>query len=543
MHKEHLILCGKTEAARPSDAEVHKLELGKGMGKISIDVDAITAKMVQDLPSVLHDLLEIAAYVYVGDQAISRGGLKSFEYGEDWHRCLYFKIPVREYEIWSDPNAKELLEEAMSFVSGDTYTFNFVSQPVAKFPEFLNFRTERNPELQCDEIVLLSGGLDSFTGAIEEVVGNKKLPVFVSHRSNNKMASFQQRLYEYITDLYESGPKPLHVPVTINKDRRLTRETSQRSRSFLYASIGTIMARMFRLNRVRFYENGIASCNLPFDGQTLQARSTRVTHPKFLSLLSELLSVILDSEFHLENPYFFKTRTEICLRLKELHHETQICETRSCAKSIYMRPYTHCGTCLQCIDRRFATLASECDKNDREQLYVINIFTDALSAARDRAMAAGFADFATRIERMTIEDFVSIYTSEVSEITRYIPVVSREEATRAVFSLYSRHAQKVNGVLEAAINEHRASIRKGTLPDTCLVSMVARKEHLDVKKLMAKRAETGKKHAKGELEKKVRNLLEQDPYLSAEEIAQKIDNSTADAIRHTKAWKEKHRKK
>ena len=542
MLEEHLILCGGLRAAKPENANIHELLAGKEKkkGQIYLDIDAITRKMVQDLPDVMHDLLEVAGYVYVGDQIVSRGGKKSFDYGKRWDRRLHFKIPVREHEVWSDPDVKGLLEEALSFASGDTYRFDFVSQPIDKFPGFLNFKTEKEPGRDYNEVVLFSGGLDSFTGVIDEVLVNRAHPILVSHQSSTKMTGLQHKLHAYILDLCGSGVKPLHVPVTINKDRQLTRETSQRSRSFLYASLGTIVAHVFDLNRVKFYENGIVSCNLPFDGQTLQARSTRVTHPKFLRLLSMLVSELTDGNFHFENPYFSKSKTEICLRLRELHHEPQIVETRSCAKSIYRKPENHCGTCSQCIDRRFATLASECGKHDPNWLYAINIFTDSLDKIHDRTMVAGFAGFATQLERMTIDDFAT--KPEVHEIARYIPSVSREEAMRAVFNLHRRHAQSVNGVLDKAIAENKSSIRKGTLPDTCLVSMVARKEHLKVVQMLKQRKEEGKKHAGGELNEEVKNLLKLSLDMTASEMAKKIGNTSQYAVRQTEAWKNRHKK-
>jgi hypothetical protein len=544
MSKPHLILCGGAKRAGREDAIVQKLEVGKGKGRISLDVDAITEKMVEDLPAVMRDLLEIATYVYVADQAVSRGGTKQFEYGEKWVRCLHFEIPVREYEVWSDTEVSGLLAEALSFASGDTCTFHFTQRPVSEFPEFLNCGAAAEPRYHYDEVVLFSGGLDSFTGALDEVVGHNKRPVLVSHQSNRKMTNLQQKLHEYIVDLCLSGPKPLHVPVMINKDKRLTKDTSQRSRSFLYASLGAIVAKMFGLNRVKFYENGIVSCKLPFDGQTLQARSTRVTHPKFLHLLSSFFSELTDSDFHFENPYFSKTKMDICLRLKDLHHEPYILETRSCAKSVYRKPQNHCGTCSQCIDRRFATLASECSEHDPDWLYVTNILTDNLEDTRDRAMAAGFAGFATRIERMTFDDFVIKYLSEVHEIAKYIPSVSQKEAMRAVYQLHLRHAKKVNVILDTSIVEHSSSIRQGTLPDTCLVSMVARKEHLDISKLRKKThpGEKGK-HARGKLNERVKNFLDWYPTISSTEIARKMGDTSAEAVRQTEVWKNRPEKR
>lgn len=543
MPERHLILCGGIDGTKRSGVKVHRLRLGKGSGEISLDVGAITEKMLQKLPPVMHDLLKIATYVYVADQAISRGGVKSFDYAEKWNRDICFEIPVQEIDLWSNDEIKSLLEETLSFVSGDTYTFNFVKRPPSPFPEFLNFKADAEPDYKFDEVVLFSGGLDSFTGAVDEVIANNKCPVLVSHQSNNKMVSLQCRLYDYLAGLRPLGLKPLHVHVMINKDKRLTRDTNQRTRSFLFATLGAVVANAFSLKRVKFYENGVTSCNLSWDfgGPTWQARATRVTHPKFMNLLSNLVSALIDDDFCFENPYFSKTKTEVCLKLKELHHEPYISETRSCAKSVYHKPQTHCGTCSQCIDRRFATLAAECAEYDPDWLYVLNIFTDNLDSIHDRAMAAGFAGFATRLEKMSIDDFVTKYSSEVYEIAKYIPSVNRDEAMRAIFNLHYRHAQKVNSVLDTAIGEQIAPIRKGILPDTCLLSMVARKEHLNIGRLLAKRAKAGKKHAKEELNKDVAKLLELNPARTASEIAERIENTSASSVRQTQAWKNRRK--
>lgn len=544
MPEEHLFLCGNILRKKPSRAKVYNLQLGKDKHKeqIFLDIETITKKMVQELPDVMHDLLEIATYVYVGDQIVSRGGIKSFDYGFKWHRCLRFIIPVREYETWSDPEVQTLLEHCLSFSSGDTYTFEFVSQTKDNFPKFLNFKSKTKPQSMYDEVLLFSGGLDSFTGVVEEVVANQRHPVLVSHQSNNKLISLQRILYDYLCDMSEIGHKPLHVPVMINKDKRLTHETSQRTRSFLYASLGTIVAHIFNLDSVKFYENGIVSCNLPFDGQTLQARSTRSTHPKLLSLLSEFVSVLTGSDFIFENPFFSKTKTEVCVRLKELHHEPYIRNTRSCAKSTYINPHTHCGTCSQCIDRRFATLASKCKEYDPDFLYALNIFIENLYKHQDRTMAAGFVGFANFIGGITPDSFVRKFSSEVHEIAKYIKTDSTDVALKSLFYLHQRHANSVNGVIDTQLKENVSNIRKGVLPDTCLLSMVAGKKHLQVEQMLKIQKDKPKKHSKGDLDIQVQKQLHLHWSWGAERIAEEIGNTSSDAVRHTKAWKNRQKK-
>jgi len=550
MPEEHLILCGGVSKSAKRGVKVHELQLGKekDKGEIYLDIETLTEKMVMDLPPVLHDLLQVATYVYVADQVVSRGGLVRFDYGDKWHRYLHFVIPIREYDVWTDPEVGAILEDALSFGSGDTYTFDFVSQEKDRYLQFLNFPSDAAPKYQYDEVLLFSGGIDSFTGAVDELVANKKRSVLVSHRSNYKLVRLQRILFDYLTitvrenaDLLERGLQPVHVPVMINKKKEITKETSQRTRSFLYASLGTIVARIFGLNRVKFYENGVVSCNLSFDGQTLQARSTRSTHPKLLYLLSKFVSELTDSDFTFENPYFAKTKTEVCLRLKELHHEPQIEQTRSCAKSNYVDQQKHCGTCSQCIDRRFATLASECQKYDPEWGYALDIFKDELTNTHDRAMAAGFVGFANQIEGMTDVGFVKKCGAELHEIAPYVHTDSREVAIKALYRLHKRHAVSVGRVMDKQIADNSTDLRRATLPKTCLTSMVANRQHLNAGRIR-RTSSKSEKHAKGALNGDVDRLLKLHPKWTAPQIAEEIRNTTADAVRHTYAWKNRNKK-
>ena len=81
------------------------------------------------------------------------------------------------------------------------------------------------------------------------------------------------------------------------------RETTQRSRSFLYAALGYAAASLVGLSRISFYENGIVSLNLPISRQVIGTMATRTTHPLFLERAAELLSKVADQPFAIDNPY------------------------------------------------------------------------------------------------------------------------------------------------------------------------------------------------------------------------------------------------
>ena len=76
--------------------------------------------------------------------------------------------------------------------------------------------------------------------------------MLVTHKPTQKLARRHAKLKELLRRHADSPP--LHVPGSINKAKSLGREYTQRSRSFLYVALGSAVAQMVGLSRVRFYE-------------------------------------------------------------------------------------------------------------------------------------------------------------------------------------------------------------------------------------------------------------------------------------------------
>ena len=75
-----------------------------------------------------------------------------------------------------------------------------------------------------DEVVLFSGGLDLFSGAIEEVATGRKKVALVSHRSSAKIEDTQNYLVSQLRARF--GPRQiLHVPIRMTLDTGVTRDT------------------------------------------------------------------------------------------------------------------------------------------------------------------------------------------------------------------------------------------------------------------------------------------------------------------------------
>lgn len=467
---KYLILCDNASKRPNSGQEVLKLELGEGKDRIHLKSSDIKKMFTDNLSPVMKDLVEIATYVYVSGQLTTRGGIKEFEYGAKWYRHFEMIVPVRELNVWNEQ--KELLEQILEFVSGERYTFEFLEKTIDD-NSYFDFKEGLKPEEDYTDVVLLSGGLDSFTGAMEEIALKHKT-IFVSHQPETKVTSLQNNVFKYVEEHSNRGKMPFHVPVKIFKGGKyVTKDTNQRNRSFLFAALGAMVADCLGLDEVKFYENGIISCNLPFDRQTYQAQRTRSTHPKFLKQMDQLLSNILGHDFRFCNPFFTKTRSEVVNRLLDLQHQDGIGKTRSCASSRYCYGWRHDGTCSQCVDRRFATLANDCLDYDIWDDYRLNIFTDELEKTQERTIVYNYTAMAQRISKIPDSHrFSDEYSSDLIEIVNYMGI-SRKEGIEQIYNLYKRHSKSVLGVLASQVGCNAKEFAGGVLPANCLLRLIA----------------------------------------------------------------------
>jgi hypothetical protein len=253
--------------------------------------------------------------------------------------------------------------------------------------------------------MLFSGGLDSLAGAVQEAIFDKRNVCLVNHRSTQKLSPRHRGLLRLLSERVPAT-LPLHIPVRINKKKRLGREYTQRTRSFLYAALGATVATMLGLSRVRFYENGVVSLNLPLSGQVVGARATRTTHPRTLGAFETLLSAVAGRRFVVENKFLWKTKTDVVRLLGDAGCGPLIKLSTSCTRtweSTILHP--HCGVCSQCIDRRFAVLAAGQQENDPAEKYKVDLLTGERVEGDPRTMLAAFVETANDIERMDAQSF------------------------------------------------------------------------------------------------------------------------------------------
>jgi hypothetical protein len=421
----------------------------------------------------LEDVLEIAAYVYAADCATQRGGAwADDDTTEPWKRDMRFVVPVRDLAFWDRTDVKSLLTQTLRFLSDDTFGFEFrqdtrvnVRQAYLEFGE-----NEEWPFHGIDRVLLFSGGLDSLAGAAATAAAGSKL-VLVSHRPVSTQSSRLQRLFELVRTTW--GVPMIHVPVWINKDEKFGKEPTQRTRSFLYATLGAIVAASVKADGVRFFENGVVSLNLPVADEVIGARASRTTHPHALHLFGRLFGLVLGRDFAVDNPYLFKTKKEVVEVLAASQGCPLIGYTCSCAHQGIFQSGTrwHCGTCSQCIDRRIAVVAAGLAEHEAAEDYVCDVFTGRRAKAEERSMAVNYARHGMEMGRMGEEEMAAKFNQQLTRAVRDMP--RQAEAAQRLVAMHRRHGETVVSVLQQQVAAHARQLVEGSLEGTSLLGLVA----------------------------------------------------------------------
>jgi 7-cyano-7-deazaguanine synthase in queuosine biosynthesis len=476
-NNRHIIPCGGLKAGVGVAAEAVVLPLNLwsklDTNYVELQVEDLHAALFQTVPDEFHDLMEIAAYVYCADQATSRGGKDVDGFGEHWRRQFEFKIPVRVPDFWNQTGVQKLLTETLGFLSDDDYFFEF-EQAVNPPPiqEYFSDLLPGGPAEDMEGVVLFSGGLDSVAGAVEEAVGDKRRVMLVTHKPTDKLNNVHKRIKNLLAQ-HAGQFRPQHLYVRAHKSSDLNKNYTQRTRSFLYACVGATVSRMMGFDRLRFYENGVVSLNLPVCAQVVGSRATRTTHPAVLAGFENLFTVLAGAQFHVENKFIWDTKADVIRRLVKHGCGDLIGASISCAHVFtYSNQHPHCGTCSQCIDRRIGIIAAGAEQFERADGYKYDVFTGHRPKEEDRMMVGTYLNRAERISKLgSVADLITAFPDVVRAFKHIKNEGKPLAVAEKVFVLHQRHAAEVNGVLERMIGYHAKQLREHSLDKDCLLSL------------------------------------------------------------------------
>ena len=371
--KKISVYCGELCTSGNCDSETINL-LNSDYGELEANIAVGLQKFVEDpeaLPSRIIDLLQLASYIYCADRLANRGERESLR-NTAWSRSFDIFMPVLDYEFWSNPSVSKALTDALTFMTGDrTYAFHFsmaTTNPVVQEnKQLLLFSNEYTSiaDAEKTDVMLFSGGLDSLAGAIERLnLHPERTLCLVSHRSNNVTTHTQAELIKHLQGKYQKRAIQYGFECH-NKKSIPSRDETQRTRMFLFASIAFAICHCYNKSEFYIYENGVTSINLSKQIDVINARASRTTHPKTIELLRKLFKRFNPS-FDIKVPYYDKTKADI-MHIFETFGETALIASSVSCSSTRNKPKTeaaHCGCCSQCIDRIFSVFAAGLNEYD-----------------------------------------------------------------------------------------------------------------------------------------------------------------------------------
>lgn len=304
------------------------------------------------------DLFYISLMIFYADRKVKRK-----DQSDAWTRYFELYIPVKDEVKWEA--CKKILTDALNFLTGDHWILHFRSWTPLTDEEY-NYRKGRHryrrsvKKIDTDVFCMLSGGLDSFIGAIN-LLKDGKNPLFISHYGGGKgVKIYQDNVVSSLSTYYNVKQKCFFRFYAAVQDGK---EDTTRSRSLMFFAHAIAVASGMN-HHVDLYipENGVISLNIPLTVMRLGSLSTRTTHPYFMDLLQQLITK-LGLDITLINPFQFLTKGEMmttCLDQDFLNGHYH--NTLSCSHPDQGRwsgdEAGHCGECLPCTIRRAAIKAA-----------------------------------------------------------------------------------------------------------------------------------------------------------------------------------------
>lgn len=404
----------------------------------------------RDTESISFDFILIASIIYGIDNLLER-----YKYSVDgWAREIKVEIPVNHISKWDD--SKNILTEALNFLSGDYWDISFVKLTTTPIFKFNDKKKVTYNESRFEYVSLLSGGLDSLVGAIDllESLKDDKKVMFASHFDSNSAGPNKDQvtltdfLKKEYPDKFEWIQGKIFLSHYNNNGDKIDIETSYRSRSILFLAIGVyLQSIMPYASQLIIPENGTISINYPMTPSRSSSLSTRTTHPYFFSKVQELFDKV-GIKCVLFNPYSFMTKGEVINECLNIENLKEICELSvSCSKTgrkMYWdeRDKTrHCGACIPCIYRRSGLFKTDFDN----QLYGYDILNET-NPIKHNDVFALINYLNTPLTKEKIKrDIVINSSSAIPNLDRYAELImrSREEVKKWIRDKGNEHINKL----------------------------------------------------------------------------------------------------
>ncbi|MBL8190840.1 MAG: 7-cyano-7-deazaguanine synthase [Acidobacteria bacterium] len=426
-------------------------EIAASLGRYFVADLRIARAFYRGLEPLFADWIDVALFIYLADRLSPRRRRTSRHFSLQWGRCLQLKIPVHHPEVWSRPEIYESLRRLLYFFTEDDWHIEFIQNH--KIPRPSESQKSLLPIWKPNpvRVALYSGGLDSFAGTAQQIT---ELPehqfVLVSGVTNTRQGEAQRAQIKAINK--DARRPAIHIPVDYGLRQGIEREErSQRSRGFLFMTLGAVTAVTAGANELYIYENGIGAINLPYDGSQVGTSSTRAVNPIALLRMAKFVTALTGIPFRIENPFLFQTKAEMCRHSKVKRLSEQIKLTFSCdGFPIRKKNQPQCGVCTSCLLRRLSLEGAGLSNHDSgylhdlssEQVFIGRKQLDLLWVMDWQAQRLGAALSSSEPWQAFRQEFPALI-DVVSEVCK-TNESRREEMRSALLRLYSQYVSEWN---------------------------------------------------------------------------------------------------
>ncbi|RYG89104.1 MAG: ATPase [Alphaproteobacteria bacterium] len=337
--------------------------LGKSL---RLDTRGLTSFFFARFDRRLFDLLVVAAAVEYCDRIERRPGW-------GWSRSFDVRVAVHDPQLWAEPDTTALLEETLSFLTGDVWRFQFEARREVE-PDPVSAQLPLPPYRAL--IMPYSEGLDSLA-----------VHALTAQATNSELVRVRLGSGGVDREALDKDRKPFaRVPYKVSLPS--SPESSARSRGFKFAVVTAIAAAMSDVQRIIVTESGQGALG-PVLIRSGHAYPDYRVHPAFSRKMERLFLALTGHEIRYEYPRLWHTKGETLAAAKALPTPPDfVTRTRSCWQSSQQASVDgsrrQCGICAACILRRLSMFTAEtaepADRYVWENLKVADFDTGAASS-------------------------------------------------------------------------------------------------------------------------------------------------------------------
>lgn len=318
---------------------------------------------VKPLEPRVYDLVLIAGAVAFADRVVQRNVRVC------WRRELEVVVPISDPDFWDQAAVLRNLTETLGLLTGDIWTFCFR-------------RSRKKPDVgpqgclpfegRSAVVIPFSDGLDSF--AVAHLESKRKPDVGIIKVTTGSGPDARGK----------SEQNRVSIPFSRRGSGVRLRETSYRSRGFVFGVMAGIAAKLLEANQIIVPESGQGSLGPWLNPVGNEAPDVRM-HPFFTASLAKFLECILGRHIKHCHPQIWMTKGQTLRELKRYGLENEWWKTKSCPrgrKVCLNGKRVQCGVCASCLLRRQSVMAAALD-SDKELYLWGNLSAPTLRQAAD----------------------------------------------------------------------------------------------------------------------------------------------------------------